>query len=156
MGRIFPGATDYETRIEKISPEAVAAIEKGLGAGLEPAEKAEFNFYDLRTKRDGKIVSLGTAMALAGNGEYGSIEVVVGVDASGRIRAVYIQRSREKGNRVLQSEAFLGQFIGKSVADSLQFGRDLKGLERFEKSADAVRLTIRKMLLFHRELRQGP
>ncbi len=154
MSRIFPGATDYETVTLKISTEEAAAIEKGLGVDLDPSEKAEFNFYDLRTKKDGKVVSLGTAMALAGNGEYGSIEVVLGVDTMGRIKAVYIQRSREKGSKSLESDAFLGQFIGKSIADPLQFGHDLKSLERFEKSAEAVRFTIKKMLLFHHELQK--
>jgi hypothetical protein len=156
MARLFPEARDYLTVTKKVTPQVVARMERELGARLDDSEKAEFNFYELRLRRAGKTVTVGTAMALAGKGEYGAIEVVIGLDPQGRIRAAYIQRSREKANQAIRSDSFLGQFVGKSVEDPLRFGKDLRGLDGAQRAAEAVRLTIRKMLLFERELRREP
>lgn len=156
MSKLFPEARDYVTITKKLTQEIVASIEKQLGTKLDDSEKAEFNFYDLRALKDGKPTSVGTAMALAGKGEFGAIEVVIGVDLQGKIRAVYIQRSREKASKALKSDAFLKQFTRKSVADPLEFGKDIKGLPEAPKAAEVVRLTIKKMLLFQKELANAP
>lgn len=156
MSRLFPEARDYLTVTKKMTPAVAQRIEQQLGAPLDDSETGEFNFYDLRARRDGKAVSVGTAIALAGKGEYGVIEVVIGLDPSSAVRAVYIQRSRERANKVIQSTGFLHQFIGKTVRDALRFGSDLKKPQGADVAAEAVRLTIRKMLLFHKELAGVP
>lgn len=156
MSRLFPDARDYQTVTKKVTAAAVRRIEQQLGTALDESEKAEFNFYDLRTRRGGKAVSVGTAMALAGRGEYGVIEVVIGLDPSGTIRSVYIQRSRERTNKVIQSRSFLDQFTGKTVQDPLAFGKDLSKPAGGGLAAETVRLTIRKMLLFHHALAAEP
>lgn len=156
MARLFPDARDYLTVTKKMTPAVGQRIEAQLGSRLDDSEKSEFNFYDLRARRNGKAVSVGTAMALAGRGEYGVIEVVVGLDRSGVIRSVYIQRSRERTNKTIRSEDFLKQFVGKAVRDPLQFGKDLKRPPGADVATEAVRVTIRKMLLFHQELAAEP
>lgn len=148
MSKLFPEALDYATITKRMTPEVVARIESVLGSKLDESEKSEFNFYDLRTLKDGKPKSVGTAMALAGKGEYGVIEVVIGVDPLGKIHAVYIQRSRERASKSIKSDAFLAQFIGKSAVDLLEFGKDIKDLKEAPVGTEAVRLTIKKMLLF--------
>ena len=156
MSKLFPEARDYLTITKRMTAEAEGRIEKQLGAPLDDSEKGEFNFYDLRARRDGKAVSVGTAIALAGKGEYGVIEVVIGLGREGAIRSVYIQRSREKANNVIRSEAFLRQFVGKTVRDPLQFGKDLKAPEGGGTAAETVRVVVRKMLLFNKELANAP
>lgn len=152
MARLFPDARDYVTITKRVTLAAGKRIEAALGRPLDHSEKAEFNFYDLRALRAGKVTPVGTAMALAGKGEFGAIEVVVGMDPAGTIRAVYIQRSRERSNKIIRSTDFLRQFVGKTARDPLAFGADLNEPKGAEVAAEAVRLTIRKMLLFHQEL----
>ena len=156
MSRLFPEARDYLTITKKMTPAIVQRIEHQLGTPMDESEKGEFNFYDLRARRGGKAVSVGTAIALAGKGEYGVIEVVVGLDPSNAIRAVYIQRARERANKLIESPGFLHQFVGKTVRDPLQFGSDLKKPQGADIAGEAVRLAIRKMLLFHKELAGVP
>lgn len=153
MTKLFPEAQDYATITIKLTPEHISAIEKRFGAGLEDAEKHEFNFYELKAKRGGKVVSLGHAVALGGKGEYGVIEIVIGVDLNRKIRAAYIQRSNERAKKEIQSEEFLNQFKGKSFSDPLEFGKDLKSPPQSAAFAgNTVRLTIKKMLAFYETL----
>ena len=83
MQKIFPQARDYKTRTLKMTPERIAAIEKAIGTKLEDTERKEFDVYEITGSVDGKPQKLGTVLALAGKGEYGSIEVVIGVDGGG-------------------------------------------------------------------------
>lgn len=149
MQRIFPQARDYKTLTVKVTPDKVAAIEESLGAKMDESEKKEFNFYDI-TGGSGKM---GTIMALAGKGEYGTIEVVIGVDPSGRIVGTYIQRSRERVSRALQSPEFLNQFAGKTNKDGFD---NIKPASPDAKSASGVVASvIKKMLVFHDVLTKG-
>ncbi|MGE3682650.1 MAG: hypothetical protein AB7G93_13070 [Bdellovibrionales bacterium] len=150
MNKLFPEAEDYSTITIKLTPEHISAIEKRLGSPLDESEKHEFNFYELKSKAGGKVKTLGQAVALAGKGEYGAIEVVIGVDPTRKIRAAYIQRSREKAKREI--EEFLTQFKGKALGDPLEFGKDLKNPRSAAEAANVVRITIKKMLAFYEEL----
>ncbi len=152
MSKLFPEAQDYSTITIKLTSEHIAAIEKRLGSTLDESERHEFNFYELKSKQDGKLVSLGYAIALGGKGEYGVIEVVIGIDPNRKIRAAYIQRSSERMKKEIESPSFLTQFKGKSAVDPFEFGKDLKNAPTATLAGNTVRLTITKMLAFYEEL----
>ena len=155
MQRLFPRARDYKTVMVKLAPATVAAIEKGLGTGLDSSEKTEFSFYDI-TGGSGKAEVVGTVLALAGKGQYGAIEVVIGVDRDARIVGTYIQRSRERATKALQSAEFLKQFEGKTRNDALEVGKDLKAPSAdAEAASKVVAEVVRKMLVFNDVLREG-
>lgn len=154
MQKIFPQAHDYKTITVKMTPEKIAAIEKRLGSKLDDSEKTEFNFYDIMG--GGKTRQIGTIIALAGNGEYGAIEVVIGVDGKGKVVGTYIQRSRERATKSLQSPKFLGQFNGKTKEDGFELGKDIKPASQgAEASSKVVAFIVRKMLVFHDVLTKG-
>lgn len=156
MQKIFPAARDYKTITAKFEPANIRAVEQALGGPFEEASGGEFNFYDIMGVAQGKPQKLGTLMALAGKGEYGVIEVVIGVDPSGKIIGAYIQRSRERATRALQSTAFLSQFNGKTKVDNLVVGTALKPASPDAEAASrTVALVIRKMLVFHDVLAKG-
>lgn len=153
MQKIFPQALDYKTITVKMTPEKVQAIEKGLGAKLDESEKSEFNFYEITGNAGGKRQKIGTILALAGKGEYGVIEVVIGVEGN-RIVGAYIQRSRERATRALQSGKFLNQFVGKSRADGFEVPGDIQPAspEAGAASRVVVAFVIKKMLVFQEVL----
>lgn len=157
MQRLFPTATDYKTVTTRMTPALIAEIEKSLGLPLEASEKKEFDTYDITSSAGGKPVVLGTVLALAGKGEYGAIEVVIGVDPAGRIIGAYIQRSRERVTAALQSPAFLRQFAGKTMRDRFEIGGGLQPASApAEPASRTVAFVIRKMLIFHAVLRKQP
>ncbi len=156
MQKIFPQARDYKTVTVKMTPDKIAAIEKALGAKLDDSEKAEFNFYRITGVAKGKPGTIGTIVALAGKGEYGAIEVVVGVDQDGKIIGAYIQRSRERATHALESPKFLKQFVGKTKDSGFEVGKDIVLVSpESEQSSRVVAFVIRKMLIFYDVLERG-
>lgn len=148
MVRLFPQAQDYRTVIHKLDASRISRIEALIGEPLEPAEKHEFNVYVITA--DQRV--LGWVLALAGRGEYGTIETVIGLELDHRIRGVYLQRIRERARSALQSDAFLGQFKGKSIKDSLSV---TLAAEAPAASAEIARV-VKKMLAFDAVLNPSP
>lgn len=156
MQRIFPAARDYKTITIKMTPETIAGVEKAIGGPLEDSEKSEFNFYELTGTVGGKTQRIGTIMALAGKGEYGAIEVVIGVDETGKVVGAYIQRARERATKTLQSPSFLEQFVGKTKNADFEVPEPIlpASLEA-EAASRVVAFVIKKMLFFHDVLTNG-
>jgi len=140
MVRLFPEAKDYKTEVYKLKPDQIDRIEALAGMPLHSTEKVEYNLYAITA--DGR--TLGWVLALAGTGEYGVIETVVGLDADHRIRGVYLQRVRERKRKALKSDDFLGQFRGKTQQDSL----DIKPVAGAEKASIEITGLVKKMLAY--------
>lgn len=156
MQKIFPQARDYRTVTVKMTPDRIANIEKSLGAKLDDSEKNEFNFYRITGITNGKPGTIGTIIALAGKGEYGAIEVVIGVDRDGKILGAYIQRSRERATSALESPKFLKQFVGKTKDSGFEVGKDITPVSpNAEQSSRVVAFVVRKMVIFYDVLERG-
>lgn len=156
MQKLFPQARDYKTRTLKMTLERMAAIEQAIGAKLEDTERKEFDLYEITGSVDGRPQKLGTVLALAGKGEYGTIEVVIGVDGAGKLVGVYIQRTRERVSKALQSPDFLNQFAGKTKNDGFGVGKDIKpAAADAEAASRVVAFVVKKMLVFHDVLTKG-
>lgn len=140
MIKLFPEAKDYKTEVYKPNPDQIERIEALAGVPLLASEKVEYNLYAITA--DGR--TLGWVLALAGTGEYGAIETVVGLDTDRRIRGVYLQRIRERQNKALKSDEFLSQFRGKTLQDTF----DIKPVAGAEKASSEITHLIRKMLAF--------
>ena len=140
MVRLFPQAHDYKTEIFKLKPDQIARIEALAGEPLHETEKKEYNLYAITA--DGK--TLGWVLALAGTGEYGVIETVLGLGLDRRIRGVYLQRVRERKRKALKSDDFLGQFRGKSLKDDLT----IRPVADAEKASAEIARLVRKMLAY--------
>lgn len=147
MTKIYPEAGDYKTITKMISKEKKEVIEKRLGESLAPGESKDWIYYEI-TDRKGK--TLGYIIADAEKGEYGVIEMVMGITPDGKVVGLYIQRSREK-DKEFKSDEFLRQFIGKIVKDPIQIGKDIKVASN-SIPVKGVILGVRKMLIFYDEL----
>tara|TARA_R110002072_G_scaffold4280_9_gene30294 strand:+ start:30147 stop:30734 length:588 start_codon:yes stop_codon:yes gene_type:complete len=147
MVRLFPEAKDYKTEIYKLNSDQVARIEALVGEPLHSSEKEEYNIYAITA--DGR--TLGWVLALAGTGEYGVIETVVGLNADHSIRGVYLQRVRERKRKALKSDNFLGQFRGKTQKDTLA----IKPIADAEKASNEITRLVNKMLAYEAVLNTG-
>ncbi len=150
MARIFPAAADYATVDVKIPPDALARIESRLGAALDPGERGNWIYYAV-TGRKGEL--LGHVLTDAESGEYGAIELVLGVGVDGKIAAIYVQRARER-DKTFKSKAFLAQFIGRTVKDPLKIGKDIKAAGVV--ATERVAFGVRKMLVMYDEVKTRP
>jgi len=142
LKNFFPGAKSYTTEIKKYNKEQEKVIEKRIDAQLDPDEN-EFKFY--RVKKDNKVV--GTVLTHQARGKYGAVQVVVGIGNDDKIIGVYVQRHREPTN--LNKESFLKQFEGKTVEDPITVGKDIKPINGYNKSSEAVAFSVKKILVVH-------
>lgn len=152
MKEIFD-ADAYQTVFVSMSEQQQDEIEKRLGDELDPDE-TEFKFYPV-TKNDEHI---GTVSTHLGKGQYGAIEVVVGLvenpeSGVASIKAVRIQRDREKAHNALHSSTFLNQFIDLTVENDFIVGEDIQAAEEgAEKSSAAVAFAVKKILIVYEVL----
>ncbi len=143
-------ADAYDTRLIEISEEQQKVIEERLGTGLDPDE-TEFKFYEVTRKGE----PVGIVSTHLSKGQYGAIEVVVGLvhDAEQKtttIKAVRIQRDRERAHQAIRSKAFLDQFIGKTPQDKFEVGQDIKtAAEGAEKSSAAIAFAVKKIMVVY-------
>ncbi len=64
-----------------------------------------------------------------------------------------IQRDRERARAALRSDAFLGQFVGKSAESPLQVGKDIRSAAPgAEKPSQTVAFSVKKLAVLLDEL----
>jgi hypothetical protein len=145
------GSGSYKTIFADITDAQRQSIEKRLGFALD-ADETQFKYFPVfkGTKR------AGTVMTHVGKGQFGAIEVVVAVvsgDSGPVIKAVRIQRDREKAKAALRSQEFLGQFKGRGLTEAYVVGDDLKtATAGAEKASQAVATAVRKLIIVYDEL----
>ena len=150
MTRIFPAARDYRTVTLPIAAPQRAAIEQAIGFPLLPGQREQFQYYAM-TGAAGRPV--GTIIAASQKGEYGAIEFVFGLDPSGAVAGIYVQRARER-DQGFKERAFLDQFVGLKSGDTERLRRRLAGEKR--RGEGAVLQGLLKELTTFRELTRRP
>jgi len=145
MSKVFPNAHDYKTIDLKIPSAKRTSIEQRLGKPLDPGERDSWTYYEII----GKDSVLGYIIADAEKGDYGVIEIVIGLNVDGRVNQVYIQRSRER-NKEFKTKEFLAQFAGKTKTDPIRIGKDIVAQSTLP--TEQVSFGVRKMLVMFDEL----
>jgi hypothetical protein len=79
-------------------------------------------------------------------GYAGPIKVLLALGDDGRIRGIKLLSHQETKNYVhyLETPAYLGRFIGKSVFDRFEIDRDIDGISRATVSVEALAKTVRE------------
>ncbi|MEO0113823.1 MAG: hypothetical protein ABIK80_07710 [candidate division WOR-3 bacterium] len=147
--KIFPKATGYKSIIRRYDKKEKEKIKKFINKELDPDE-TEFTFYQifLGKKR------IGTVLTHTEKGQYGAIEVVIGLDTLNRVQKVLIQRDREIKSKELRSENFLNQFTGKSFQDTIEINKTIKPIKGAEKASKAIAFSVKKMLIVYQILKE--
>ena len=145
------GSGSYKTVFADITDSLKVKVEKRLGIALD-ADETQFKYFPVFKGKQ----RVGTVMTHAGKGQFGAIEVVVAVvegDSGPVIKAVRIQRDREKAKAALRGKEFLGQFKGMGLTDTFKVGEDLKtAVQGADKASQAVATAARKLLIVYDEL----
>lgn len=119
MTKLFPDARDYKTVSIPITADQRKVIEETLGFALLPGQQDLFQYFEM-IGDSGRTI--GTIIAASQKGEYGAIEFVFGLDNSGIIKGIYVQRARER-DQSFKERAFLDFFVGRSIKESVEFER---------------------------------
>ncbi len=147
----FFGGGTYRTVLAKVGSKK-GTIEKAIGRRLDSDEN-ELKFWPVI--KNGKRV--GTVASHLGKGGYGAVEVVIAIvdvpGAPAKIKAVKIQRDRERYRKALRSSTFLNQFKGKTAASKLKVGSDIKVAHpKAKRASEVVALSVKKLLVAYKVL----
>ncbi|HCU35755.1 MAG TPA: hypothetical protein DGT21_09940 [Armatimonadetes bacterium] len=145
------GGGSYRTVLVNVGNKKTQ-IEQAIGTTLD-ADETQLRFWPVI--KDGKRV--GTMAAHLGKGDYGAIEVLVAIveppGGPAKIKAVKIQRDRERHREALRSSTFLGQFQGKQAASALRVGVDIQPAHPSAvRASKVVALSAKKMLVAYEKL----
>lgn len=141
MRQLFPEADDYHP-IYKRPFEQRDLIESRLGYKLWGWENL-IRYYQIM-KGDRRVGTIYVHLTPD------NTEVVVGINNDGSVRGVLIQRYLGSHRAELNSPKFLGQFKGKTVADSFTIGKDVQmACPQLDSISGALALTVRKLLVFY-------
>jgi len=93
------------------------------------------------------VVAFNSSDAAPGiRGYAGPIKVLLVLGEDGRIRGIRIIEHSETKNYIhyMETPAYLGRFIGKSIFDPFEVDRDVDGISRATVSVEALATTVRE------------
>ncbi len=140
MAALFPGAPLPDSTSPKVLALSAKRAELLQRLGKDtPLDSNALYVYPI----DGR----GAVLLRRAAGEFGAIEVVLGIDASGKVVGVRLQRHREPPEieKALISPAFLESFSGKTAQSTFELPSDFPSAA--QSSARAVLRAVRALLI---------
>ena len=140
MTALFPGAPVPDSSAPQVIALSSKRAELVKRLGKEtPLDSNALYVYPVEAH--------GAVLLRRAAGEFGAIEVVLGVESSGKIVGVRLQRHREPPEiaSVLTAPAFLASFSGKTAQSSFELPPTTPLVA--EKSAGAVLRAVRALLI---------
>ena len=146
---IFPKAKKFVQRTPVLTPDQIVAIEKELGAKLQPEDLKPVFYIPISEKKK----PMGLVLFADAKGPHGVIEGAVGLNMRGKVVKVEVYGHKESD--VIVGETLLKQFVGMGIDDAFKIGVDIEVAEGHEDAASAVSLIPKKTLvmsyaLFHK------
>ncbi|NLN82764.1 MAG: FMN-binding protein [Firmicutes bacterium] len=123
-------------------------LKAALGALVPEADRFEELFADEKTYYQGFLNNQEAGFVVTGKGDGygGSIEVLVGFDADGKILNVQIGDNGETpgiGTKVTENDDFIQQFVGKDLNSPIAVGQDIQGVSGASMSSDGVAKAVK-------------
>ena len=85
-------------------------------------------------------------------GKWGPIKFAIDIDKKERkVKAIEIFAMQEKRGVAVKTAGFLKQYVGKSTADALEVGKDIKAVTGATISSKAVTTAVKRALLVYNE-----
>ncbi len=135
LKQFFAENVEYQEEVIVLSRQR-QEIGKRLGR-VPTGDENLLRVYRIRQKNQ----TLGTLIPRRLRGESGVIEIVIAVDAQGKVIGAKLQRLREPDNvaKILRSAEFLGKFAGKTAQSAWKLGTDFAQIAPSTKvSASAI------------------
>ena len=140
LAGIFPNAKKFVLRNPMLTPDKIAAIEKELGAKLQPEDQKPVFYIPISDQKK----PMGLVLFTGTEGPQGIIEGAVGLNMRGKV--VKVEVYKHTGADPVAGEAFLKQFIGMGIDDTFKIGEDVMAAEGHEGASNAVALLPKKVL----------
>jgi hypothetical protein len=144
LRQFFPDATGWQAETRILSGQRLQLAER-LG---RPPDLDENSLRVYRVLRNGR--SVGSVLTRRVKGEYGAIELVLGLDQGQRVLGLRLQRLREPEAvaRALQDSGWLASFRGKNASSDWRLGASIPDVPPDARaSADHIVQGVRSLLI---------
>lgn len=149
LARAFPKAASFAEERREVSDAVRADAERRLGRGIPERSLT----VHVAKAADGSV--LGRALFLDEVGKTMPITFLVGIGPDGRVAAVELVEFRESRGDGIARKSFREQFAGKTLADPLKVGKDIRAVTSSTMSCDAACLAVKKALILMEALDPG-
>ena len=127
-----------------ISSDVAASIRRIFGPDAETSVLTVAGETVLRVTRGGALLGFATVRTVKGKDQ--PITLLVAIDPDDRLKDVDVLVYREPYGGEVAYEAWRRQFRGKSAADSLRVGREIRAISGATISVNAVTLGVKRAL----------
>jgi Na+-translocating ferredoxin:NAD+ oxidoreductase RnfG subunit len=121
-----------------------ASVQRIFGAGAEPRSVAVAADTVLRITRGDSLLGFAAVGTVIGKDQ--PITFLVAIDPGDRLKDVDVLVYREPYGGEVAYDAWRRQFRGKSAADSLRVGREIRSISGATISVHAVTLGVKRVL----------
>lgn len=139
LKNLFPGAEAFAAVEGSLNQAQVTFVQEKTGEPLTDDDKVPtFYFAIAQGKR------YGVAQFVRVEGKKQPMSVAVALDTKGRTTAVKVLKSED--DKRFAEEAFLAQFVGKTIADSLTVGTDVRPVSGEDAVSQTFASEVKKAL----------
>ena len=158
LKEMLPGMDRIEKVTKLLTDEQVTRIKGRIKTmvlhqeGSEAKKMAENREYDFYFGiKDNKRVSV--AIFDVQPGKWGPVNFVLSLDAAtGNVKNMAVTAYVEKRGRPIALRSFLSQFFGKSSADQIEMGKDLRAISGATISSRSAAFVVRKTITLYEEV----
>lgn len=138
----YPEATELVEKVHVLDDAARTRVAERAGT---PARKHLVTFHEAR--REGDL--LGRAVLLEEKGKSLPFRFLVAIRPDGSVDQVLLLSYREPQGEEIRRESFRRQYRGKSLADPIRRGRDIRNITGATISVDSLSRGVRRALALH-------
>lgn len=138
----FPEATDIVEDVHVLDETARTRVAERAGV---PARNHLVTFHEAR--REGEL--LGRALLLKEKGKSLPFRFLVSIRPDGSVSQVLVLSYREPQGQEIRRDSFRRQYHGKTLADPIRRGRDIRNITGATISVDSLSRGVRRALALY-------
>jgi hypothetical protein len=140
LKKLFPTAEAFSALEGSLKDTQVAALESQLGKKLTDEDKLPTFYFALQGGKKNAVAQFVSVPS-----PKGPVPIAVAMDISGNITSVRVLKN--PGDKAIEADSFLSQFVGKTKAAPLEVGKDIKAANANESLSTEVSLAVKKAVL---------
>ncbi len=155
LRQVFPDADEIRPDSRVLTVEKASEVKNRLGGKWtlyphqpEFGERTEHDsvtfFFATRQGR-----RTGAARVESEPGKWGPTQYVIALDTAGRVTDVAVMSYVGQHGRPIATKRFLGQFIGKTVENPIEIGKDIDAVSGATMISRATAFAVKKVLALY-------
>jgi len=139
LKKAAPNSAGFITREGIINSKQVKFIEKKIKGKLSDADKLPVLYISTREVQ-GKLMKHGVLIFVRGDG----FKLLLNIDGKGKMQHIHVVDAAYR--KLKKRKSFWKQYIGKSLEDDFEVGKDITPIPKKEKLCEEINFALKKSL----------